>query len=344
MKMCFLETEPPEQEFFENEFANDDLDFCSSLDEVEGDAEVLSIFIHSKIDAVFLSAHPALKLIATRSTTSDHIDPGACVRRGVQVRGVGSYGDHTVSEHTFALLLAVCRKLRLAMEINSKRMFSCAALRSTELHGKTFGVIGAGRIGRQTLRLARAFGMKAVAFDISADAQVAAQISFDYVTLDDLFARSHFISINVPLTPETFHMFNRETFAKCRKGVVIINTARGRIIDTDALIEALNAGIVGGAGLDVLEEERVMRKKASDIISDQIMARLGESFAPVEPLEQAEERARELRELMHNSDLLAHPNVVFTPHIAYNSVEAIERINHATSENIRTFIAGCRGV
>jgi D-lactate dehydrogenase len=341
MKVCFVETEPLEQEFFERELASEELCFCDAIEDVEADTEALSIFIHhSKIDARFLDQHPALRLVATRSTTHDHIDIEACDARSITVCCVGSYGDHTVTEHTFALMLALCRRLHQAMEANSARTFSYESLRGIELNGKTLGVLGAGRIGRQTLRIAKAFGMEPLARDVEPDASVAAEIGFEYVTLDELLARSHFISINLPLTPETFHMFNRETFAKCRRGVILINTARGRIIDSDALIEALDAGIVGGAGLDVLEDERVMRKNASQIISEQIIERLSAPFAPVEPLVQSVERAEELRQLMHNSALLSHPNVVFTPHIAFNSVEAIERINRATADNINAFIAG----
>lgn len=341
MKIYFVEIEPLEGEFFERELSGEELRFCDAIEDVEADAEVLSIFIHhAKIDAPFLDQHPALRLIATRSTTHDHIDLEACEARGVTVCCVGSYGDHTVTEHTFALILALCRRLHQAMEANNARTFSYESLRGVELNGKTLGVLGAGRIGRQTLRIGKAFGMDTLACDIHRDAATAAEIGFEYVTFDELLARSQFISINLPLTPETFHLFNSKTFAKCRRDVIIINTARGRIIDSDALIEALDAGIVGGAGLDVLEDERVMRKKASHIISEQIIEHLHESFAPVEPLVQSAERAEELRQLMQNSQLLARPNVVFTPHIAFNSVEAIERINRTTADNIKAFIAG----
>jgi D-lactate dehydrogenase len=185
--------------------------------------------------------------------------------------------------------------------------------------------------------------MEPLACDVAPDAGAATEIGFEYATFDELLARSHFISINVPLTAETFHLFNRDTFSKCRPGVILINTARGRIIDSDALIEALDAGIVGGAGLDVLEDERVMRRNASHIISEQIIEHLSAAaFAPEEPLVQTADRAEELRQIMHNSDLLAHPNVVFTPHIAFNSVEAIERINRATADKIKAFFAVAR--
>jgi len=159
------------------------------------------------------------------------------------------------------------------------------------------------------------------------------------VSFDELLARSHVISLNLPLTTASFHLFNRETFAKCRRGVMIINTARGRLIDTRALVEALDAGIVSAAGLDVLEDERVMRRKATSIISEQIVEHLHDSFSPIEPLIPNSNRAEEVRLIIENSELLDRPNVVFTPHIAFNSMEAIARINRATANHIKNFLA-----
>lgn len=227
MKISFVETALPEREFFRTELAAHELYFCDNLEEVPVHAEVLSIFIDSKVGPQFLNQHPALRLIATRSTTYDHIHLEACSRLGIAVRGVESYGDHTVTEHTFALILTLTRAMRAAMASNTGGAFSYESLRSTELNGKTFGVVGAGRIGLQTLRLAKAFGMETIACDVQADPVIAAQIGFQYVTFDELLQRSHVISLNVPLTAETFHLFDRATFAKCRRGVFLINTARG---------------------------------------------------------------------------------------------------------------------
>lgn len=340
MKICFVDTEPPERAFFEREFPGEDLQFCGALANAAADADVLSIFIDSKIDSAFLESHPELKLVATRSTTVDHIDLAACADRGVTVCAVGSYGDHTVAEHTMGLLLMLTRRLRAAMNADTARTFSYLSLRGTELNGKTFGVVGAGRIGRQTLRLGKAFGMDVIARDIAPDPAMAAEIGFEYVPFEELLRRSHFISLNIPLTPDSLHLFNRDTFSKCRPGVILLNTARGALIETAALIEALNSGVVGGAGLDVLEDERVMRKSASHILTGEIMEQLQRDWAPTEPLRQDPDRVRDVQKLMHNSDLLAHPNVVFTPHIAFNSIEALERINRTTVANIRASFAG----
>lgn len=340
MKISFIETGAGDEEFYINELKDHDLEFCGSVDEVAGETEALSIFIDSKIGADFIAAHPALRLIATRSTTSDHIDLDACEERGVTVCTVGGYGDHTVPEHIFALMLAIGRKLRAAMDVGAARDFSYEALRGIELNGKTLGVIGTGRIGRQVLRLAKAFGMNTIGTDSSPDSDAAESLGFRYVSFERMLQLADFISINVPLTPSTFHLFNRQTFARCRRGLILINTARGPIIDSEALIEALDSGIVAGAGLDVMEDERLMRKKAAHILTEQIVAHLQEPLDTIEPLGNDPRRISELRGIMHNNTLVQHPNVIVTPHIAFNSVEAIARINQATVNNINAFLAG----
>jgi len=341
MKISFVETGQNENEFFEEELKEHQIALCDSLGDCAPDVEALSVFVNSKVDAGFIATHPALRFIATRSTTYDHIDLKACARHGVAVSNVGaSYGDNTVPEHSFALILAICRKLRPAMELGVARSFSYEALRGIELNGKTLGVIGTGRIGRQVLRLAKAFGMETLGCDSRRDPEAAANLGFRYVSFARMLRLADFISLHVPLTASTFHLFNRETFAKCRRGLILINTARGPIIDSEALIEALDSGIVAGAGLDVLEDERVMRKKAAHILADQIIEHLHDSFAPVEPLGNDPRRISEVRRLMHHSTLVGHPNVIVTPHIAFNSVEAIARINRVTVDNIHAFDSG----
>jgi D-lactate dehydrogenase len=339
MKISLVETGRTEDGFFEKELKGHQIEFCDSAGDCAPDVEALSVFINSKIDASFLAGHPALRLIATRSTTSDHIDLEACARRRVTVCNVGaSYGDHTVPEHSFALMLAICRKLRAAMDVGHS--FNYEDLRAIELNGKTLGVVGVGRIGRQVLRLAKAFGMETLGCDSRRDPKAAASLGFRYVSFARMLRLADFISLHLPLTPSTFHLFNRETFAKCRPGLILINTARGPIIDSEALIQALDSGLVAGAGLDVLEDERVMRKKAANILTQQIIDHLQESFAPVEPLGNDPARISEVRSLMHHSTLVGHPNVIVTPHIAFNSREAVARINRITVGNIHAFLSG----
>lgn len=336
MKITFTETEENDRRLFEKALGGHELSFVDALADVTPETEVLSIFKASHIDDAFLVQHPALRLVATRSTTHDHIVLESCARRGVAVCIVPSYGDHIVAEHTFALLLALTRRLREAMRLNGDKLFSYEKLRGVELHGKTFGILGTGRVGMQTVPIARAFGMKVLAHDIAPQPDAAVSLGFEYVSFEELLRRSHFLSLHAPLTDDNFHILDREAFAQCRPGILIINTARGRLIDTAALLEALDAGIVGGAGLDVLgKEEEALRRQASHRISDQIIDRLHADNAAVPP-----ERPQQIEKLMLIEKLLARPNVVFTPHIAFNCVESIERIHAATVANITQFIAG----
>ncbi|HZJ17977.1 MAG TPA: NAD(P)-dependent oxidoreductase [Chthoniobacteraceae bacterium] len=335
MKITFTELEESEQRYFEEALGTHELSFVHSLDEVMPDTEVLSVFISAHVTDDFLARHPALRLIATRSTTVDHLDLESCARRGVAVAPVASYGDHIVAEHTFALLLALTRRLREAMRLNGDKRFSYGALRGIELHGKTFGILGTGRVGIRAVPIARAFGMQVIAHDIAPQREAAAAFCFEYVSFDELLRRSDVLSLHAPLTGDTLHILDREAFAKCRRGILIINTARGRLIDTAALLEALDSGVVGGAGLDVLGEEAALRRQASHLISDKIIDHLHGEDASA-----AEERSREIQKLMLIDRLLARPNVVFTPHIAFNCIESIERINAATVTNIVRFLRG----
>lgn len=340
MKIYFVEVEASERPFFECELADHELRFVSNLQEVGADAEIVSTFIYSRIDASFLDRHGAVRLIATRSTTHDHLELESCAKRDVTMCVVPSYGDHVVAEHTFALLLAVARRLRESMSLNGHSRFSYELLRGFELRSKTFGIIGTGRIGLRTVPIAKGFGMDVIASDIRPRADLAQELGFQYVSFEELLARSDVISLHANLNPSSYHILNGEAFALCRPGVVIINTARGKLIDTNALIEALEHGIVGGAGLDVLGEESVMRRRAERIISDQIIQKLREPIEGHEMAARSPRRAKEIEKLMRLGSLLLRPEVVCTPHTAFNCREAIERINRVTVENIKAFVGG----
>jgi D-lactate dehydrogenase len=340
MIVCFTETEPQSEQYFEANLAGEQLSFCGELTEVAPDIECLSIFIGSRISAEVLSDHPDLRFIATRSSGVDHIDLAACSRRGVTVSSVPSYGENTVAEHTFALLLAISRRVRQAMTMKRGGSFSFESLRGFDLKDKTVGVIGAGRIGLHVVRIAKAFGMNVVAHDVNASQIFAEVLGFEYVSLDELLQKSDIVSLHAPLTPSTFHILNREALAKCRPGVIIVNTARGALIDTAALLDALDSGLVGGAGLDVLEDERLFRHDVSKLMTEQIIADLQRISSPEEMHMRNPGRLTEIQQLKANDTLLSRPNVVFTPHIAFNSAEAVRRIDEVTVENIRAFAAG----
>ena len=340
MIIYFVETESADQEFFFNALPCHDLQFVDSINEVGEDAEIVSIFFNSRIGSHFLSEHPKLKLIASRTTAFDHLDVPACCEHGVKITVVPSYADPVVAEHAFALILALSRRLRESMVITKGPPFSHKSVRGIQLRGKTFGVVGAGRVGIQALRLAKAFGMDVLAYDLRPLPILASALEFEYAPLEDLLARSDVVSLHVPLTPSTYHLFNRDTFAMCKRGMILVNTARGGLIDTDALVEALDDGILRGVGLDVLEEERVLQQEAMDIIGEQIVSRLQSGTAPNEARETTPSRVNELQRLMRNTALISRLNVVFTPHVAFNSVETVQSIHEATVENIRAYAAG----
>jgi D-lactate dehydrogenase len=234
-------------------------------------------------------------------------------------------------------MLALSRRLIEVSKVKKERHFSFARWRGFELENKTLGVIGAGEIGRRVTHLALAFGMKVLAYDPYQQADMGEGVR--YVPLDELLGEAHVISLHTPLTAETFHLLDREAFAKCRRGAIIINTSRGRVIDTDALVEALDAGMIGGAGLDVLEEEGVMRKDAHKIVTDQIVERL-QNAPPEGATARGPDGIKQIERLLRNERLLARPNVVFTPHVAFNSIETVERMQAITVKNIRAFVAG----
>lgn len=286
------------------------------------DAEVVSPFVYSKLDAGVLAGLPNLKLVATRSTGYDHIDFAWCGAHGVAVCNVPDYGDHTVAEHVFALLLGVSRHLLEAVERTRRGNFSQSGLRGFDLHGKILGVIGTGRIGRRVIGIAKGFGMDVVAFDIRPDEVAAQQMGFRYASLDAALAEADVVTLHLPATPQTIGLLSDREFGLMKPGAVLINTARGNIVDVSALVRALTSGHIRAAGLDVLPHEPVIREEAQ-------IFRI-----------EASPEAYDLKALVANHVLLRFPNVIVTPHTAYNTEGAIGRILETTLHNIEAFARG----
>ena len=231
-----------------------------------------------------------------------------------------SYGENTVAEHTIALLLMLSRKVHQSvLQMRSGRV-DLAELTGFDLQGKTIGVVGAGHIGLHVIRIARGFGMRVLAFDVRRDPFLADLLGFEYATMDQLLPESDIVTLHSPLTDKTHHLIGREAFAKMKAGAMIVNTARGALIDTDALVEALESGKLGGAGLDVLEGEELI-KEEKELLQ--------------QPLD-----VDRLRTAVRNRVLLGRDNVVFTPHNAFNSREALVRILEVTLSNLDAFRAG----
>ena len=282
--------------------------------------EALSVFIYSRVTREAIDAMPKLKWIATRSTGFDHIDVEACGKRGIAVSNVPSYGENTVAEHTMALLLMLSRKVHESVaQIRSGRV-DLAELTGFDLQGKTIGVIGAGHIGLHVIRIARGFGMRVLAFDVQREPFLADLLGFEYAPMERLLEESDIVTLHCPLTEKTFHLLGREQFARMKTGSVLINTARGGLVDTDALVEALEAGKLSGAGLDVLEGEELIKEEKQLLHEPPDVERL--------------------RTAVRNRVLLSRENVVFTPHNAFNSREALIRILEVTLANLEAFRVG----
>ncbi|MGD0219272.1 MAG: hydroxyacid dehydrogenase [Acidimicrobiales bacterium] len=290
-----------------------------TVDQV-GEASLVSVFIRSRVTPAVIERMPSVRLIATRSTGFDHIDLAACAASGITVCNVPSYGENTVAEHTFSLILALSRRLAVATRRASYGDFSLSGLMGFDLREKTLGVVGAGNIGLHVIRIGRAFGMEVLAYDARPHDLLAEVLGFRYASLDELLSRSDVISLHVPYRPETHHLLNRERFMMLKPGALVINTARGALVDTVALLEALETGQVGGAALDVIEgEEQLMEEPQMFHLPD------------------TEER---LRQLLSGHVLAKRDNVILTPHIAWYSKEALERILDTTASNIRAYLAG----
>jgi D-lactate dehydrogenase len=298
--------------------------FAGTLAEVEPgalrDVEVLMPFIHSMVGEREMAAMPALKLVATRSTGYDHVDLAAAAERGVAVANVPAYGENTVAEHTFALILALSRKVHQAYVRTQRGDYTLEGLRGFDLYGKTLGVIGAGAIGLHAIRIAKGFGMRVLAYDVRQNDLLADVLGFRYAELDELLAESDIVSLHAPAVAATHHIINRETLSKMKRGSLLVNTARGSLVDTAALDWALDEGILAGAGLDVLEGEEFLQHE------DELLSQPG-----------AEEK---LRQIVRSQVLQRRADVVITPHIAFNSEEALRRILDVTAENARAFLAG----
>lgn len=285
------------------------------------ETEIVSTFIYSELDEKVLRQLQSLRMIATRSTGYDHIDSEWCARHGIAICNVPHYGENTVAEHVFALLLALSHRLPEAIERARHGPFSPEGLEGFDLAGKTLGVVGTGNIGRHVIRIARGFDMQVIAHDIVVDPSCACTLDFTYVGIDELLAYSDIVSLHLPATNSTHHILSSERIARMKSGSILINTARGSLVNTHALIGALRTGRVAAAGLDVLPGEPLIREEA-ELVSANYCA------------------PDDLRELATDLVLLRMPNVIVTPHSAFNTHEAMRRIVQTTIENIQAFVSG----
>lgn len=285
-------------------------------------AEVLCVFVDSLVHKEDFSRFPKLKHIATRSTGFDHIDVGEARARNISISYVPAYGENTVAEFAMGLLLMVSRKLYESVKkVQEEGLFSQAGLRGFDLKGKTIGILGTGRIGLHMIRMAKGFEMDVVAFDAFPKPELATQYGFTYASFDDVLAQSDVVSVHLPYMSATHHIINVGNIGKMKKGAVLINSARGGLVETDALVKGLKEGILGAVGLDVLEEEGYIEDETRLIFD-------------AHPNEDA------LKTTLANHYLIEHPRAIITPHNAFNTGEAIMRILETATGNIKAYASG----
>jgi D-lactate dehydrogenase len=316
MNIAFFETAAAERDEITKALVGNSVQFYDGVLTKENvasvaSADVISIFINSEISADVVAALPATKFITTRSTGFDHIDIAAAKAKGIAVANVPAYGSHTVAEYAFALILSLSRKLFPARaRIRDEKSFSIAGLEGFNLEGKTLGVLGTGRIGKNVITIAKAFGMNVIAYDAFHDDAFAEKAGFPYVDLPALLSQSDILTFHLPYNKGTHHVLNETNISLIKKGAYLVNTARGELIDTKALLVALTDGTIAGAGIDVMESERSLKAGVSSEIVSEDMT------------------------------LATLPNVILTPHVAFYTQEAVAEINKTTIQNIVLFIGG----
>lgn len=323
MKISFFEVKSWEKQYLKKALSKHTLYFFEeplndkNIDKAKK-SDIVSVFIYSNITKKVITSLKKTKLICTRSTGFDHIDLKACSKHNVCVCNVPSYGDNTVAEHTFALILSLSRKIHKSYTKTLNNDFSLEGLKGFDLKNKTLGVLGTGKIGLHVVRIARGFGMKVLAHDLNPDEFMSEVLDFEYVGRDYLYKNSDIISLHLPHTKDTHHLINKKTFKKMKQGAILINTARGSLVELDALLEALDKEKLSGAGLDVIEGEEYIKEEKELLHSPK--------------------KSEEAVTLAKDHILFDKENVIFTPHIGFYSQEALDRILKISVNNILNFI------
>lgn len=278
--------------------------------------EAISCFVNCQLNRENLTTlfGSGLRFIALRCAGFNNVDVNAAIELGIRVVRVPEYSPYAVAEFTIALILNLNRKLHKSYLRMKEMNFSLSGLVGFDLHGKTVGVVGTGKIGARVAQILMGFGCEVVAYDRHPDAALEAA-GVRYMDLNELFRDSHVVSLHVPLTADTFHMINETTISEMKQGSLIINTGRGGLIDTRALIKGLKSKHLGGAALDVYEEEEkyFFVDHSVDIVTDDVLARL-----------------------------LTFPNVIVTSHQGFLTKEALENIADSTLTNFENMKNGAK--
>jgi len=322
MQIAFYDTRSYDRDYFH---AHDDFNKLQwrfyemrlgphSVHSAQG-CRAVCVFVNDEMSRECLEglAQQGVELVALRCAGFNNVDLEAAKEAGIRVVRVPAYSPNAVAEHTVALLLALNRKVHRAFNRVRELNFSLNGLVGFDIAGKTVGILGTGKIGRITGRIFRGFGAEVLAFDKYPDNEWASRRGARYAELEEVLSRSDIISLHTPLTRETHHLINAETIAMMREGVYILNTSRGKLIDTRALIGGLKSGRVAGVGLDVYEEEEgvFFEDLSSGLIQDDELARL-----------------------------LSFPNVIITSHQGFLTAEALSEITRVTIANLLAFDKG----
>ena len=301
------------QHFFEHEISPE------VIDQIR-DVEIITSHTGSQISRQVIEQLPNLRLIATRTTGFDHIDLQAAKERNITVCNVPSYGENTVAEYALALLLTLARKIDTAIErVRVSGSFETEGLQGIDMMGKTIGVIGTGHIGQRAISIANGFGMNVLAFDAFPRNELQDSLHFRYVSLEELLQQSDIITLHVPYIPETHHLIGNHNIQHIKHGALLINTARGAVVETAAVVEALKNKHLAGAALDVLEEEGHLKDSSTYCLEDRC-------------------DINTLKTVLQNHVLMDMPNVLITPHNAFNTIEAEQRIIQTTVDNLYRFM------
>ena len=314
MKVSVLSANDQDREFFSK------LDHDVVFDKTE-DTEILAVTHVNEVTKEEIDSMNNLKLICTRSTGFDHIDLDAAKAKGIIVSNVPAYGENTVAEFTLTIILALQRKLAESIKQADTGEIDYDKIRGVDLMGQTIGIIGTGKIGYHVAKIAHGFEMNILGYDPNPNQKFVDEFGVKYVELEELIKTSDIVSLHAPSTEDNTHMIDEDTLAQMKTSAVLVNTARGELVDTSALIKALKEGKIAGAALDVSEGEGVLSfEEEADLIhsSDQTQMELA----------------------LEHEVLMKMPNVVFTPHNAFNTIGALDRIRQTTAENIKDFVDG----
>ncbi|MEI7577767.1 MAG: 2-hydroxyacid dehydrogenase [Armatimonadota bacterium] len=321
-QVAFFDTKPYDREYFTRAISGSTLvaefhefrlntETASSVE----DSSAVCVFVNDKLDRPCLEqlARSGVRMVALRCAGFNNVDIAVAKQLDIAVTRVPAYSPHAVAEHAVALLLTLNRKIHRAHNRVREHNFALEGLVGFDLFGKTVGIVGTGKIGRAAAQIFRGFGTEVVAYDPFPMEGWAQDIGVQYVQFSELLSRCDIVSLHLPLTPDSVHLINQHSISQMKRGAYLVNTSRGKLVDTSALFAALQGGQLGGVALDVYEEEEgiFFEDHSNAMLGDEVLSRL-----------------------------LTFPNVLLTAHQAFLTHEALTAIATTTAENVKRFYLG----